>query len=81
MKQRLLVMAARSQKSLRQNLLAVAQAVFFAKRNQSRFDIDSIDFVFLLEVGMKVLIGQERANFCLMHSNNHRRMDFSPRDL
>jgi tetratricopeptide (TPR) repeat protein len=48
-----------------ENLLAVAQSVFFAKRNQSRFDVDSIDFVFLLEVGMKVLRGQERDQFLL----------------
>jgi hypothetical protein len=37
----------------------------FAERNQSRFDVDSIDFVFWLEVGMKVLTGQERDQFLL----------------
>ena len=46
-----------------ENLLAVAQAAFWAKRNQSRFNVDSVDFVFLLEVGMKVLAGQERDQF------------------
>ena len=46
-----------------ENLLAVAQASFWAKRNRSRFNVDSIDFVFLQKIGMKVLAGQERDNF------------------
>jgi hypothetical protein len=46
-----------------ENLLAVAQETFWAKRNQSRFNVDHIDYVFLLEIGMKVLAGQERDKF------------------
>lgn len=47
-----------------ENLLAVAQESFWAKR-KSRFNIDQIDYVFLLEVGMKVLAGKERDEFML----------------
>ncbi|KAK1744610.1 pentatricopeptide repeat-containing protein [Skeletonema marinoi] len=46
-----------------ENLLAVAQESFWAKRNRSRFNVDQIDFVFLLEIGMKVLVGEERDKF------------------
>ncbi len=46
-----------------ENLLAVAQQSFWAKRNRSRFNVDQIDFVFLLEVGLRVLTGGERDKF------------------
>lgn len=46
-----------------ENLLAVAQESFWAKRNRSRFNIDQMDYVFLLEVGMKVLADKERDEF------------------
>ncbi len=48
-----------------ENLLAVAQESFWAKRNRSRFNVDQIDYVFLLEVGLRVLAGKERDEFIL----------------
>ena len=43
-----------------ENLLSVGQKAFWAKRNKSRFNVDQIDFVFLLEIGMKVLTANDR---------------------
>ena len=63
-KRTILKTAARSE-GRGENLLAVAQESFWAKRNRSRFNVDQIDYVFLLEVGMKVLAGKERDEFML----------------